>query len=151
MFNLSSLPLSYRFIVCFFIGGFRPNPFDIAFKKVSGLSAKINIDNISEGGENLCRNPIPKAVEYSNLTLERGMVIGSLLNVEFNVAMSLFKFFPSNVLVALQNEHRIPIAGWLFYKAFPATWTVSDLEAESNNVMIDTMELAYSRFQSLRV
>ena len=79
------------------------------------------------------------------------MVIGSPLNVEFNVAMSTLKFQPGNVLVMLLNEKDIPIAGWFFQQTYPVRWSVSDLDATQSAVVIDTMELAFTRFQSLRI
>ncbi len=65
--------------------------------------------------------------------------------------MSLFKFYPGNVLVSLLDEESLPIANWLFLKAYPVKWSVSDLDATASAVVIDTMELAYTRFQSVRI
>ena len=144
-------PLSHRFGVFFFAGGVIPNPIDIRFQKVSGLSAEVSLSEINEGGQNLYRHRMPEKINYSNLVLERGMVIGSPLNIEFNVALSLFKFAPSNIMVTLFNEKSIPLAGWFFTKAYPVKWSVSDFDAEANGVVIDTMELAYTRFQIIRV
>ncbi|MDJ0715444.1 MAG: phage tail protein [Prochloraceae cyanobacterium] len=144
-------PVGFHFMVVFFIAGVTPNPLDIRFQKVSGISAEIETEDIREGGENLFRQHLPTRVTYNNLVLERGMVIGSPLNLEFNVAMSSMKFAPSNVLVMLLNEEDIPLASWLFQSAYPVKWTVSDLDANQNQVVIDTMELAYGRFQSVRI
>lgn len=144
-------PLSHRFGVFFFAGGVIPNPIDIRFQKVSGLSAEVNTTEINEGGQNLYAHRIPVKINYNNLVLERGMVIGSPLNIEFNVALSLFKFAPSNVMVTLFNDKSVPLAGWFFTKAYPVKWSVSDFDADANAVVIDTMELAYTRFQIIRV
>ena len=65
--------------------------------------------------------------------------------------MSLFKFAPSNVLVTLLDNTRIPISAWLFMKAYPVKWSVSDLDATANSVVIEHMELAYQRMQVVRV
>jgi phage tail-like protein len=54
-------------------------------------------------------------------------------------------------MVTLFNEKSIPLAGWFFTKAYPVKWSVSDFDAEANGVVIDTMELAYTRFQIIRV
>ena len=89
-------------------------------------------------------------MKYNNLVLERGMVIGSPLNLEFNATMSLFKFATSNVLVTLLGESKLPLAAWLFMKAYPVKWATSDLNAEPA-LVIDTMELAYTRMQILRI
>jgi phage tail-like protein len=142
--------LGMRFGVLFLAGGAVPNPIDIRFQKVSGLSAEVETEPISEGGQNLYTQRLPKGVKYGNLVLERGMVIGSPLNLEFNATMSLFKFAASNVLVTLLGEDKAPLAAWLFLKAYPVKWSTSDLNAEPA-VVIDTMELAYTRMQMLRV
>jgi len=143
--------IGMRFAVLFLAGGVLPNPLDIRFQKVSGLSATVETDTIAEGGQNLYTQKVPKGVSYQNLTLERGMVVGSPLNIEFNVAMSLFKFATSNVLVTLLAEDKLPRAAWLFMKAWPVKWSTSDLNAADAALVIDTMELAYTRMQILRV
>ena len=137
-----------RFSVLFMAAGVVPNPLDIRFHKVSGLSAEVATEPITEGGQNLYVQRLPQGIRYNNLVLERGMVIGSPLNIEFNVAMSLFKFATSNVLVTLLGEDRMPLAAWLFFKAYPVKWSTSDLAAEPS-LVIDTMELAYTRMQRL--
>ena len=142
--------IGMRFGVFFFAGGAVPNPIDIRFRKVSGLSSEVETEPVREGGQNLYTQRLPVGVKYNNLILERGMVVGSPLNVEFNVAMSLFKFAASNVLVTLLGESKAPLAAWLFMKAYPVKWTTSDLDAEPG-LVIDTMELAYTRMQIVRV
>lgn len=145
------LVLGFRFGVFFFAAGVIPNPIDIRFQRVSGLSAEISTTTVTEGGQNLYTHKLPERVGYNNLTLERGMVIGSPLNIEFNVAMSLFKFAPSNVMVTLLSEDSLPLAAWLFLKAYPVKWSTSDLDANNEKVVIDTMELAYTRMQIMRI
>jgi len=144
-------PLGFRFGVLFFAGGVIPNPLDILFQKVSGLSSTINTTTVEEGGQNLYSHRLPGRIQYDNLVLERGLVVGSPLVIEFNVAMSLFKFSPSNVLVTLLDDAGIPIAAWLFMNAYPVKWSVSPLDATSNTVVIETLELAYQRMQVIRV
>ncbi|HUT46937.1 MAG TPA: phage tail protein [Sedimentisphaerales bacterium] len=143
--------LGFRFGVFFFAGGVVPNPLDIRFQKVSGLSAEVRTTTVTEGGQNLYTHRLPERIDYQNLVLERGMVVGSLLNLEFNAAMSLFKFYPSNVLVTLFDEEKTPVSGWLFIKAYPVKWSTSDLNARENSVLIDTLELAYTRMQIMRI
>lgn len=143
--------LGFRFGVFFFAGGVIPNPLDIRFQKVSGLSAEVTTKTVNEGGQNLYTHRLPERISYQNLVLERGMVVGSPLNLEFNAAMSLFEFFPSNVLVTLFGEEQNPVSGWLFIKAYPVKWSTSDLNATEDSVLIDTLELAYTRMQILRI
>jgi phage tail-like protein len=148
---MSELVIGMRFGVLFLAGGAVPNPLDIRFQKVSGLSAEVETDPLREGGQNLYTQRLPTGVKYNNLVLERGMVVGSPLNLEFNATMSLFKFSTSNVLVTLLGESRAPLAAWLFMKAYPVKWSTSDLNAADPALVIDTMELAFTRMQILRV
>ena len=142
--------VGFRFVVGFLAGGVIPNPIDIRFQKVSGLSSEVQTESLSEGGQNLYTQKLPTGISYDNLVLERGMVIGSPLNIEFNAVMSSFKFATSNVLVSLLHETGAPMAAWLFMKAYPVKWSTSDLDAEPS-LVIDTMELAYSRMQRIQV
>ncbi len=156
-------PVGFSFLVTFLIGGIFPNLLDIRFQKVSGITSTIETTEIKEGGENLFTYNLPDRVTHENLVLERGMVIGSLLNLEFNAAMSFMEFLPSNVLVMLLGQPDLswlsidldrtdtPIAAWLFQNAYPVKWSVSDLDANENSVVIDTMELQYSRLQNIRI
>ncbi|NER48992.1 MAG: phage tail protein [Symploca sp. SIO1A3] len=141
-------------MVSFLGGGLIRSPYDVRFQKVSGLSATIETREIREGGENIFMQRLPNRVTYENLVLERGMVVKSFspLAIGFNLAMSTLKLIPSNVLVMLLDENDNPIVpdgSWLLQQAYPVKWSVSDLDATQNEVMIETMELAYSRIQSL--
>jgi phage tail-like protein len=78
-------------------------------------------------------------------------MVGSPLNIEFNVAMSAFTFAPSNVIVTLFSASAIPIAAWMFIKAWPVRWSTADLDASEGRILIDTLELAYTRMQVLRI
>ena len=143
--------IGMRFAVVFLAGGAVPNPLDIRFRKVSGLEVEIDTEPLAEGGNNTGTLTLPKGVKHGNLVLERGMVVGSLLNLEFNATMSLFKFATSNVLVSLLGASGVPLAAWLFMKAWPVKWAVSELNAGEPALVIDTLELAYTRMQILRV
>ena len=144
-------PLGFRFNVLFFAGGITPNPIDIHFRKVSGLSTTVETTAVEDGGQNLYTQLLPTRLSHDNLVLERGIIFGSPLALEFNIAMSQFKFAASNVLVSLLSHDSIPISSWLFFNAYPVKWSISDLDAESNSLVIETMELTYQRMQTIRL
>ncbi len=142
---------NFRFGVFFFAGGVIPNPLDIRFQSVGGLNAEIGTVTHREGGQLLYSHRLPDSITYQNLVLKRGVTVGSPLTIEFNAAMTLFKFAPSNVLVTALSEDKVPLAGWMFIRAYPVRWLTSDLNADSPSVMIETLELAYARMQVVRV
>ncbi len=147
----SELLLGFRFGVLFLVGGLVPNPLDLRFQKVKGLSARVETTSLQEGGQNLYTQQLPTGMKQGTLILERGMVVGSPLNLEFVATMSLFSFSPCNVMVFLFNESSVPVACWLFNNAYPLSWTTSDLDASEKNIVIDTMELAYQNMTILRI
>jgi len=148
---MSTPPLGFRFAVTFFIGGVVPNLIDLRFKRVSGLEAKVNTTTIREGGQNLYSHRLPDRVDYGNLILERGYVIGSPLNIELNVVLSTAEFPTSNVMVMLLGPTGAPLGAWLFIKTYPVRWSTSELDADKDEIVIDTIELAYARMQALRI
>jgi phage tail-like protein len=146
----ADLLLGFRFRVDFLNRGGRQNPLDIRFQKVSGLSGEVDTTLLVEGGENISGLQLPGRVKYNNLILVRGLVVDSRLNDQFSEAMSLFKFTPSDVLVTLLGEGQERMAAWLFLKAYPVKWTLSDLDASEPSIVIETLELAYTRLRVLR-
>lgn len=144
-------PVGFYFMVSFLAAGILPNPIDVRFQSVSGISATMQTQEVQEGGENLSVIRLPTRMTYGNLTLKRGMMIGSPLNVEFNLAMSTLTFQPGSVLVILLNAKDTPVSSWLFKETYPLSWAVSDLDATQSSVVIDTMELSYTRMVSLRI
>ena len=143
------LALSFRFEVTFLDGG-QTRKVDTRFQRVSGISVDVKTTTIVEGGENLYSHRLPERIEYGNLTLERGLLLDSDLNTQFDDVMKSFKFTTSDVLVTLLGADENPVAAWLFIKAYPVRWSTSDLDANDEKVVIDTIELAYSRMQVIR-
>jgi len=139
-------PVAFHFLVTFYVGGVVENPIDIRFQRVSGISADISPETYEEGGQNLFSHRFPNRVSYGNLILERGLMIGSPLAMEFKAALNTFTFLPGNVQVFLLDGNSDPVASWMFLKTYPVRWSISDLNATSNEVVIETMELAYTHF-----
>ncbi len=147
-----SLPVSYRFMAVFFLGGFVPDVLDVAFQKISGLSTTITTQDIVSGGDNFNKYSLPTRVTHGNLVLERGLVVKSALDIAFDAAMNTMILVPSNVLVSPLNKDNLPVyGGWLFVNAYPVKWTLSDFDANANQVVIETLEFAYKRVKTMIV
>ncbi|CBW75291.1 unnamed protein product [Mycetohabitans rhizoxinica HKI 454] len=54
-------------------------------------------------------------------------------------------------IIMLLDEHNLPISSWTLTGVVPIRWQVGDLDASSNTVLINTMELAYHRMRWLGV
>lgn len=143
--------LGFRFAVVFFQAGVVPLPLDFRFQRVSGLSTQVTTTSVREGGQNSFSHKLPDRIDRGNLVLERGFLVGSLLNIELVAMLSSFTFAPWTVMVTLLHEDGPPLAGWMFLRAYPVKWATSDLDANEYRVAVDTIELAYTRMQVLRV
>jgi phage tail-like protein len=148
---VGSPPPGFRFGVMFFALGIGPNPIDSMFQKVSGLGSSVETYTLNEGGQHMYTQMLPDNIKHENLLLERGLFVGSPLVQEFNTAMSLFKFKSFHILITLLDNTRLPVASWMCMKAFPVKWSVSDLDATENAVVIEYMELTYQRLQTIRI
>lgn len=143
--------LSHRFGVFFFTAGAIANPVDFRFQKVSGLAAEIDVVSRKEGGQQLYEHRLPNGASYGVLHLERGFAVASPLNIEFQLAFSAMQFLPGNAIVTLFAESGVPLRAWTFIKTYPVKWSTSELDATDSDVVIDTLELAYTRMQQVVV
>lgn len=146
-----NIPLGFRFEVKFSFpenGNTQGNQLknDIAFQEVTGLTAELGIETLEEGGENMFTHRLPTRAKYENLVLKRGMFKDSELITWFNDAVLNFTFKTANVTVVLLNEKRKPLEAWNFKNVWPVKWSISDLKAQENALVIETLELAYSSF-----
>ncbi|MBO9618702.1 MAG: phage tail protein [Niabella sp.] len=125
------------------------------FQEVSGLSVEIETETIREGGENRFEYKLPKRAKYPNLVLKRGMLASTVLLKWFKAATSAYflaidpssDFKPSDILITLLDESDQPVAIWNVVQAYPLKWSVSDLRANDNAVLVETIELAYQYFE----
>lgn len=119
---------------------------DVRFQTVSGLSVEYDMEEYKEGGENRFTHKLPVRTKYSDMVLKRGMVTGSEVIRWFLSAFRDREFTPTDVNVILMNEKGEPLRTWKVAHAIPKKWIVSDLNANDNAVVIETMELSYRYF-----
>ncbi len=135
--------VSHRFLVSFFFNRI-PSPLDIRFQKISGLSRQLETTPHREGGENISNLHLPERITHGPLVLERGVMNLTPLTKVFNDVMGGgFNLRYATVIILLLNHAAAPVCSWTLTKALPVKWQTSDLDANSNAVLINTLELAY--------
>ena len=113
---------------------------------MSGLSVEYDYESFKEGGENRFEHKLPVRTKYADMVLKRGMLTDSAVIKWFLDAFRDREFKPSDVNVILMNEKGEPLRTWNVAHAIPKKWPVSDLNANENSVVIETMELTYRYF-----
>jgi phage tail-like protein len=117
---------------------------DLRFQEVSGLSAELVTEDLAVGGENGFVYKMPVRTKFPNLVLKRGLSqVPSKLTKWAEDAIYNFEIRPTTVLVTLLNDMHLPVSAWSFKNAYPVKMAVSDLNAQSNSIVIETIELAY--------
>ena len=119
---------------------------EFEFQSVSGLSAEMEFEEISEGGENRFKHKLPVKSKYPNLVLKRSARVNSDLVKWCKEAIENFNISPANLLISLLNEKHEPLISWNVVHAWPVKWSVSDFNAEESKIVIETIELAYNYF-----
>jgi phage tail-like protein len=125
------------------------NTDDIGFQSISGINQTINTETMEEGGETRFTHRLPKPPTYENLTLKRGMLIGSELIDWFRDAIEDFKFKPRNMMVTLLNENHEPLQAWHFINAWPVKWNIDGFDAEKGAIIAETIEFSYQYFKRM--
>lgn len=141
--------VGFHFLVAFDI--FPQTPNDFRFQSVSGLTVDIETEEFKEGGENRFVHKLPTRTKYSEITLQRGLFVGSGIVLWCRQAIEEFKFQPTNVLITLLNDMHLPLAAWYVVNAYPVQWSVSDFKAEESSLVVESIKLQYNYFKTIRV
>lgn len=122
------------------------NKNDVRFQAVSGLSVEYDVEEYKEGGENRFTHKLPGRTKYADLLLKRGMLTDSEVTKWCLAAFRDRDFKPADISVILMNEKGEPLRTWNVAHAIPKKWSVTDLNANDNAVVIETLELIYQYF-----
>ena len=124
---------------------------DIGFTDATGFEANIATEEYKEGGENRFAHKLPTAVTYSNLTLKRGLLIGSAAMKWFKESVEAFTFNPKDITLILLNDAHVPLQAWNFVNAYPVKWSVEGFNAQQNGLVIESIEFAHQYFRRIEI
>ena len=140
-------PSAFHFKVTF--GGIT-SAADASFQEVSGIGAKIDTEEVAEGGENTFVHMLPRKVTHTNLVLKRGIagIDSELVKWCQDTVLGGFqRIEPKLVHVHLLDAKQAPLHGWAFANAYPVNWVLGAFDAVKNQVAVETIELAYAYWQ----
>jgi len=135
----------FHFLVLFEILPQFPN--DVKFQEVSGLNVEMETETKAEGGELRFVHHLPIRTKYDNVTLKRGIFLGSGILHWCRRALNDFDFQPSNVMISLMNADHVPLYNWYLINAIPQRLEISSFNAERSEVVIETLVLKYQYFK----
>ena len=142
-------PVGFHFLVVFEL--FPQTPQDFRFQEVSGLDVEIEMEPVKEGGQNRFTHQLPVRNRYTDITLKRGLFVGSGITLWCKNAIEDFLFVPTNVLISLLSPEHIPLQSWYIVNAVPKKIQVSNFNAQENSVVVESLVLSYNYFTTIGV
>ncbi|MBL8008298.1 MAG: phage tail protein [Ignavibacteria bacterium] len=117
---------------------------NIGFTEVSGLDINIDVIEYRSGSSPVQSvTKMPGLVKYSNIILKRGIVKGDTDFYKWVRTVNQSTAERRDVVISLLNENHEPVMTWKVRNAFPAKYCGPDLNAQSSEVAIETLELAH--------
>lgn len=112
------------------------------FSEVSGLEGTIEVEEYREGGVNGFVHQLPVRTSHANLVLSRGLTsVSTLWNWYYNTTLGSIQ--RRNGTLMLLDARQLPVMWWNFRNALPVRWTGPAFSATSDEVAVETLELAH--------
>jgi phage tail-like protein len=138
-------PVGFHFRVEFDLPGIADN--DFRFREVAGLSMEVEEETLNEGGENRFSHKFPVRARYPDLVLKRGLLKGSAVFNWCKNAIQDLDIAPTTVWVMLLDGEHKPLQTYTVVNAWPKKWSISDFNAETSAIVVESMDLAYHYYR----
>jgi phage tail-like protein len=111
------------------------------FTRVKGLQREVKYESYREGGVNEYEHKLLSNVTYPVIVLERGLALDDLW--KWAQAAADGDVQRKTIRIRLHDEANQKQWAWQIEHALPVKWSVSDLDALSSPVVMETLELAH--------
>jgi phage tail-like protein len=113
------------------------------FKSVGGLQIETEVVEYREGGDGGGTiHKLAGDTRYANIRLTRGFT-GDRFLYDWFVATKKPNPTRVNGRIIMFNNHGTQVAAWTFVNGFPVKWEGPDLDASTNEVAIESIEIAH--------
>ena len=123
----------------------------IAFQEITGIAEELNSEEVVCGGENRFKYKLPTIATSQNLVLKRALVPVASKLVDWcknSIGGGLAgKIETADISVNLLDTNGDVCMKWTFYKAYPVRYSFSDLKSQESELVIESMEMAYTYFE----
>ncbi|MCK9621357.1 MAG: phage tail protein [Methylobacter sp.] len=118
------------------------------FSECSGLEMSLKVEDYREGGRNSTVLKFPTRVEWSNITLKKGIGSGTEL-WDWHYGFVEGRGRRRDGIIALLTDLRVPNNIWYFRRGLPAKYTGPSLNSTQNNVAIESIEIVHEGIYQL--
>jgi phage tail-like protein len=116
------------------------------FDEVSGLSAKMDVFEVKEGGLNGYTHRLPGRVSHGNITLKWGSVYSTALYDWYTdvVSKNDKRTEMKNISILQFDQKRDEVRRWNLTGAFPVDWKGPAFNAGTSALAVESIEIAFS-------
>lgn len=135
---------AHRFFIYLEVNGL----VEAGFTQISGMSMERVVEPYEEGGVNDRVHQLPGRFKQSSITLKRGVSFSDVLWQWFfkDDFASKGKIHKTNMsIIQFSSYSVIPVRWYNLEDAYPIKWSVSDFDATSSQVAIESVEIVYSK------
>jgi len=112
------------------------------FTECSGLAIEREVKEYAEGGVNDFVHKLPGRIKRSNITLKHGLA-GNELWAWFQKGAIDGLIERQNISVVLYNADLSEAKRWDIADVYPIKWSGPNFKSDNNEVLVETLELAY--------
>lgn len=116
----------------------------IGFTEVSGLDVETEVIEYRDGAlPEFSKMKIPGMQKFANITLKRGVFKSDNDYYKWWNTVSLNTVERRDVIISLLDEAHEPVMVWKVKNAWPTKIASTDLKSDSNEISIESIELAH--------
>jgi phage tail-like protein len=112
------------------------------FTECSGLTIERKTEQRREGGVNDFVHQLPGRIEYTSISLKRGIADNALWDW-FQKGLYDGKVERHNISIILYSQDYTKAKRWNLRDAYPTKWTGPSLRTDSNEAVVETLELVH--------
>jgi phage tail-like protein len=112
------------------------------FSECGGLTTETDVVEYRTGAEDITVRKLPGLKKFTNITLKRGFTNGKEL-WDWRKKVLDGKTERKSGSIVLLNEERKPAIRWNFREGWPSKWEGPALNAKTNDVAIESLEIAH--------
>lgn len=111
----------------------------------TGLSAKYDVEEFKEGGENGFVHKLPGRLTFANIQLKRPLDRQSGMVASWFARVPVTPMRSTAVITAL-DSNLDPVTSWNLVDIVPISWTGPSFNASGTNLAVEQLEIAHHGF-----
>lgn len=120
-----------------------------AFHSCTGLGGELEVTQYAEGGRNDYTHQLPVRHSWNRITLSKGIARDSSLFAWYEAGLFGQLGARRDGAIVMLSRNGIPSMTWTFTAGLAARWTGPELNAGSDGLAVESLEIAHQGIKSV--